>query len=67
MDVVVGVSFSFASVVVGGPCHSSCLLQFRFKQAGLFTELTELTDTDRIRRLCRVDTFRIVRSATTKI
>ena len=62
-----GCSFLSPQLVLGDPCHLSCSLQFRFKQAELFTELTEQTDTDKIRRLCIVDTFRIVRSATTKI
>ena len=59
--------FLSPQLVLVDPCHLSCLLQFRFKQAELVTELTKRTDIDRIRRLCIVDTFRIVRSATTKI
>ena len=54
-------------LVLMGPCITSCLLQFRFEQAELCTELTEQTDTDGLRRLCTVDTFKIVHSATTKI
>ena len=67
MEVVVGVSFSFASVVVGGSMSLVLFITVQI-QTGRTVHRTDRTDRHRqIRRLCIVDTFRIVRSATTKI